>query len=164
MVTQRQKCLENALLSAVAVLLLLTTAGQSAVLPNDLQTTATPALLNSSLLTQLNNSSMGKPRVLGLHRSCRSEHLTYCENGGECMYPQDSDKPSCICTSSYSGPRCLFFNDRTRTLPELEQLIAIIFGVAMLLIVLAIIIFCFAYKRCIKWAPIIKPAPSELSV
>ncbi|XP_034728665.1 epigen isoform X2 [Etheostoma cragini] len=159
MVTQSQKYLENALLAAVAALLLLTAAGQSAILPDELQTTATPALLNSSLLTQL-NSSMGKPRLLGLHRACRSEHEKYCENGGECMYPQDSDKPSCICTSSYTGPRCLFFNDRTHTLPELEQLIAIIFGVAMLIIVLAIIIFCLAYNRCIKLAPLIKAAPS----
>ncbi|XP_034728664.1 epigen isoform X1 [Etheostoma cragini] len=160
MVTQSQKYLENALLAAVAALLLLTAAGQSAILPDELQTTATPALLNSSLLTQLNISSMGKPRLLGLHRACRSEHEKYCENGGECMYPQDSDKPSCICTSSYTGPRCLFFNDRTHTLPELEQLIAIIFGVAMLIIVLAIIIFCLAYNRCIKLAPLIKAAPS----
>ncbi|KAA8592628.1 epigen isoform X2 [Etheostoma spectabile] len=158
MVTQSQKYLGNALLTAVAALLLLTAAGQSAILPHELQTTAPPALLNSSLLTQ-RNSSMGKPRVLGLHRPCRSEDETYCENGGECMYPQDSDKPSCTCTSSYSGPRCLFFNDRTHTLPELEQLIAIIFGVAMLIIVLAVIIFCLACNRCIKSAPPVKAAP-----
>ncbi|XP_032370825.1 epigen isoform X1 [Etheostoma spectabile] len=159
MVTQSQKYLGNALLTAVAALLLLTAAGQSAILPHELQTTAPPALLNSSLLTQRNISSMGKPRVLGLHRPCRSEDETYCENGGECMYPQDSDKPSCTCTSSYSGPRCLFFNDRTHTLPELEQLIAIIFGVAMLIIVLAVIIFCLACNRCIKSAPPVKAAP-----
>ncbi|XP_029296628.1 epigen isoform X2 [Cottoperca gobio] len=155
MFTQRQKYLENALLSV----LLLTTAGQSTML-----TTASTAPSNSSLTTQLSNSSMEKPRVLHSHGPCSSEHETYCENGGECMYPQDSDKPSCICTSSYIGPRCLFFNDRTRTLPELEQLIAISFGVAMLIFVLAIVIYCFVNKMCKKSTPLIKSAPSESSV
>ncbi|XP_044053898.1 epigen [Siniperca chuatsi] len=164
MFMQRQTYLEKALLSALTVLLLLTTAGQSAVLGDNLQTTAAPALSNLPLSTQLNNSSMEEPQVLRSHRSCGSEHENYCENGGECMYPQDNDKPFCICTSSYSGPRCLFFSDHTRTLPELEELIGISFGVVMLFFVLAIIIYCFAYKRCIKSAPLMKSAPSESSV
>ncbi|XP_040012041.1 epigen [Xiphias gladius] len=164
MFTQRQTCLEKALFSAVAAVILLTAAGQSAILADSIPTTAAPLLSNSSLTPQLNDSSAEEPRVLHLHRSCGSEHEKYCENGGECMYPQDSDKPFCICTSSYSGPRCLFINEPTRSRPELEQLIGISFGVVMLIFTLAIIIYCFAYKRCIKSAPLIKSAPSETSV
>ncbi|XP_068422851.1 epigen [Clinocottus analis] len=144
----------------MAALLLLTTTGQSAM-PNDsLPTIITPALSTPQLL----NSSVEEPKVLPSHRSCRSEHENFCENGGECMYPQDSDEPSCICKSSYSGRRCLFWNDRAHTLPELEQLIGISFGVAVLVIVLAFIIYCLAHKRCIKSAPLKKFPLSELSV
>ncbi|XP_045891913.1 epigen [Micropterus dolomieu] len=146
------------------MLLLFTTVGKSAMLTDNLQTTAAPALSNSSLSTQLNNNSMEEPMVLRSHRSCGSEHVNYCENGGECMYPQDNDQPFCICKSSYSGHRCLFFSERSHTLPELEQLIGIIFGVVILFFVLAIIIYCFASKRCKKSVPLIKSAPSELSV
>ncbi|XP_042344405.1 epigen [Plectropomus leopardus] len=159
MFAQRQTYLENALL-----LLLLTSAGQSAILTDNLQTTATSALSTSPLTTQLNNSTMEKPRVLRSHRPCRSEHANYCENGGECMYPQDTDEPSCICTSSFSGRRCLFVNAQTRSLPELEKVIGISFGVVMLIIVLVVIIYCFACKRCKKSAPLIKSALSEISV
>ncbi|XP_041644388.1 epigen [Cheilinus undulatus] len=164
MITQRQTNTGRALLSAAAVLLLLTSAGQSAVLSDILQTTETPSLPDMTVTTEINNSSVEGPRVLRSHRSCGSEHENYCENGGQCMYPQDSDKPFCICTSSYSGTRCLFFADNTRTKPELEQLIGIIFGVVMLIIALAILFYCFAYKRCVKSAPLIKSAPSESSV
>ncbi|CAJ1069239.1 epigen [Xyrichtys novacula] len=128
------------------------------------QTTEAPALSNLSLTTQLSNSTMEGPRVLRLHRSCGDEHANFCENGGECMFPQDSDKPFCICPSTHSGTRCLFFSDNSRSLPELEQLIGISFGVLMLLIVLGIIFYFCAYKRCIKSAPLIKSAPSETSV
>ncbi|XP_073321622.1 epigen [Pagrus major] len=107
---------------------------------------------------------MEEPLVLRSHRSCGSEYANWCENGGTCMFPQDSDKPSCICTSSYGGNRCMFFTDHTYSLPEVEQLIAIIFGVAMLISVLIIIIYCCAYKRCKKSAQLIKSAPSESSV
>ncbi|GAA6226464.1 epigen-like [Lates japonicus] len=165
MFTQRQTYLHNALFPAVAVLLLLATVGQSAVLTDNLLTTAAP-LSDSALTTQLNNSSMEEPRVQRTHKSCGSEHENYCENGGECMYPQDSDKPSCICKSPYSGARCLFYDPSkpTRSLPEIEQLIGIIFGVVMVVLILAIIIYCIAYRRCVKSAPLIKSAPSETSV
>ncbi|XP_070690531.1 epigen-like [Pempheris klunzingeri] len=164
MFTQRQTYLEKALLSVVAVMLLLTTAGQSAMLTDDLQTTAAPALSNSSSPTQLSNGSMEEPRVLRSHRSCGSELENYCENGGECMYPQDSDKYFCICTSSYSGERCHFFSDPTRTLPEIEQLIGISFGIVMLIFAFAFFIYCFAYNRCRKSAQLIKSAPFDSSV
>ncbi|KAK9523080.1 hypothetical protein VZT92_019507 [Zoarces viviparus] len=156
MFTQRQTYAEQALLSAMAALLLLTTTVQSAMLTNNLPITATPALWNSSLTTQLINGSTAEPQVLLSTRSCRSEHETFCENGGECMYPQDSDEPACICKTSYSGRRCMFLNHRSHILPELEQLLGISFGVAMLVIVLAFIIYCLASKRCIKSAPIKK--------
>ncbi|XP_059192740.1 epigen-like [Centropristis striata] len=166
MLTHRQTYLENALLSAAAVLLLLTTAAQSAVLSDNLQTTAAPALIDSSLTTQLNNSSMEEPRVLRSHTSCREEHKDFCKNGGECMYPQDTDEPSCICTSLYNGPRCFISIslDQSHSVPDLEKLIGIGFGVAMIIIFLAIAIYCLTYKRCIKSAPLIKSAPSETSV
>ncbi|KAM8760049.1 epigen-like [Acanthopagrus schlegelii] len=165
MFTQRQMHLENALLSAVAVLLLLLTPpGQSATLSDELQTTAAPTLSGSAPTTQPDNSSMEEPLVLRSHKPCGSEHVNWCENGGTCMFPQDSDKPSCICTSSYTGHRCMFVSDLTHTLPESEQLIAISCGVAMLISVLAVIIYCCACKRCKKSAPLIKSAPSESSV
>ncbi|KAK2837890.1 hypothetical protein Q5P01_015102 [Channa striata] len=164
MLTQRQAYLNKALLGAVAVLLLLTTTEQSAILTNSLPTTATSPLSNGTVTTQLNNSSREEPLVLRLHRPCRSEHENFCENGGKCMYPQDSDRPSCICTSSYSGPRCLFLLEPAQSGPELEKLIGISLGVAILVIGIAVIIYCFAWRRCMKSAPLIKSAPSEISV
>ncbi|XP_070820003.1 epigen-like [Chaetodon trifascialis] len=150
------------LLSAVAVLLLVTTVGQTAM-TDDLQTTPTPALSNSVLTTELINSSVEEVRVLRSHRSCGSEYANYCENGGTCIYPQDTNKPFCNCTPPYKGHRCLFFDvtDNTRTKPEVEQLIAIGFGVAMFILVLAAITCCFVYKRCIKSAKLIKFAPES---
>lgn len=56
----------------------------------------------------------------------------------------------CSCASSYTGHRCMFTSDLTRTLPESEQLIAISCGVAMLISVLAVIIYCCAYKRWVS--------------
>ncbi|XP_042278114.1 epigen-like [Thunnus maccoyii] len=163
MFTQRQMYLEKAIFAAVAVLLF-ATAGQSALLTDDLQTTTTPALSDSSLTTQLSNSSVEGPRVLRTHRSCGSEHENYCENDGKCMYPQDSDKPFCICTSLYSGTRCMFYNQASRKPLELEQLIGITFGVVIVVIILAIIICCFVNKRCVKSAPLMKSVPSQMSV
>ncbi|XP_072243039.1 epigen [Leuresthes tenuis] len=163
MFTQRRTYLEKAFLSAVTVLLLLTTDGQSAVLSNSPQTSTAPPVSNSSLTTQI-TGNMEEPRVQRIHRSCGSEHSTYCGNGGQCMLPQDSEKPSCICTSSYSGPRCMHFSDRTYTPPELEEVIAISFGVIMVIFLVLIVIYCCAYKRCVKSAPLIKSASSETSV
>ncbi|XP_053277717.1 epigen [Pleuronectes platessa] len=162
MFTQRPTNLERVILSAVAVLLLLTTTGQTAILTDNLQTTAASLLSNTT--TQLNTSSVEHPKVLRTFKSCDSKDEKYCENGGECMYPQDSDEPFCICSSSYSGPRCHFFSDTTHTLPEFEQMIGIIFGVAVLFLILAIVIYCFINRRCMKSAPLIKSAPSETSV
>ncbi|XP_019954717.2 epigen [Paralichthys olivaceus] len=158
----RQTNLERVVLPAVAVLLLLTTAGQSAILTDDLQTTAASLLSNTT--TQLNASVVEYPRVLRSFRSCDSKDEKYCGNGGECIYPQDSNEPSCICKSSYSGARCLFFSEIVYTLPELERLIGISFGVVMLLLIMAIMIYCFINRRCMKSAPLIKSAPSETSV
>ncbi|XP_026177881.1 epigen [Mastacembelus armatus] len=153
----QQTFLEKAL-STVAVLLLLTTAEQSAML-----TTAAPPLPNASLTTQHNNSSMDEPKVLPSYRSCRSEHEKYCENGGKCIYPQDSDKPSCICTPSYSGPRCMFFSELTHSPPELEKVIGVCFAVVIFICFLATIIYCFVSKRCNKPGKFMK-IPSRASV
>ncbi|XP_051279136.1 epigen-like [Dicentrarchus labrax] len=164
MFTQRQTHLEKVFLSAVASLLLLTPEGQSAILTDNLQTTATPALSNSTLTTQLNNSSIEELLIMRSHRPCGSTDENFCGNGGKCIYPQDNDEPSCICPPSYTGQRCMFFTEHTHSLPELEQMIAISFGIFMLIAVLAIIIYCIAYKKCIKSAPIIKSAPSKSPV
>ncbi|KAM9391975.1 epigen-like [Pholidichthys leucotaenia] len=165
MSTQRQMYQEKARGCVAAVLLFLMTAGRPAVANDDRSTTETP-LSNSSLTTQFSNSSVELPKVLRSHRPCGSEHDTYCSNGGMCMFPQDSDKPSCICKAFYSGRRCMIYADDTgsSTSPQLEKLIGIIIGVLMVIVVLAVLFYCFAYKRCIKSAPLIKSAPSESSV
>nr|XP_040050807.1 epigen-like [Gasterosteus aculeatus aculeatus] len=150
----------NALLSAMAALLLLTTTGQSAGLSDQLQTTGGPDPLTSRLTTQLTNSSTEEPRALLLSKACRTEDKDFCKNGGVCMYPQDSDKPSCICQSSYSGKRCMFIIGRTQTRIEWEKLIGIGFGVSVLILVLAFIIYCLASKRCIKSAPLKQISPA----
>ncbi|XP_029961621.1 epigen [Salarias fasciatus] len=156
MFTQRQ--METLFLSAVAVLLLLSTAGQSAVL-----TTASPPPATSSPTTQINNSSSEGPYVLRSHVSCGSEHDAFCANGGTCIYPQDSEKPSCICVPPYGGERCMLFTDSVSSLPE-GDVIGITVGITMLVILLAITIYCCASKRCVKSTPLIKSAPSETSV
>lgn len=51
------------------------------------------------------------------------------------------------CTSSYSGDRCLFVSDHTRSHVDLHEVIAISVGILMLVFALAIVIFCCVYKR-----------------
>ncbi|KAG8011846.1 Proheparin-binding EGF-like growth factor, partial [Nibea albiflora] len=138
-----------ALLSAVVVLLLLTTAGQCAMLTDDLQITATPDLSNSTLTPQMDTSTMEGPRVLRSHRPCSSEHANYCHNGGECMFPQDSVEPSCICTPAYNGPRCMYIVGHIKTAPQLEKMIGLTFGVIMFILVLAIVMYFLAYKNLV---------------
>ncbi|XP_047448236.1 epigen-like [Mugil cephalus] len=159
MTTQTQTYLEKAFLSSVAVLLLLATVGQSAEVTTELQATATPPPTVSPM-----NNTTEQPRVLHLHKPCGSEHETFCANGGTCVYPQDNEKPFCICTSSFVGPRCMLTSEQTMVLPEFEKMIAVILAVVMLLLILAIVIYCLAYRRCVKSAPLIKSAPSEISV
>ncbi|XP_029019700.1 epigen [Betta splendens] len=156
MITQRRASLRRALLSAVVAQLLLSTAGRAAVLTGDVQTTAA--------VSSHQNSSADDPVVLRLHTPCGREHENYCENGGQCMFPQDSDKPSCICRPPYGGPRCLFFTEVTYTPPGLEKGIAVGFSLVMLLLGLVILMYCCAQRRCLKSAPLIKSAPSETSV
>lgn len=40
--------------------------------------------------------SVEEPQVQRVHRSCESEHANFCQNGGKCIYPQDSEKPFCM--------------------------------------------------------------------
>ncbi|XP_075889469.1 epigen [Nelusetta ayraudi] len=161
MFTLGQTLLRRGLLSALA-LLLLTTAGRSAVLTDHLQTTAAPAL--SALTTELFNTTMEEPKVQRSYRPCGDEHTDYCKNDGQCIIPQDADKPACICTASYSGDRCLFVSDQTRTTGDVHEVIAITMGILMLALALAVIILCCVHKKCKKSAPLIKSAPSESSV
>ncbi|KAF7665444.1 hypothetical protein LDENG_00143130 [Lucifuga dentata] len=173
MFTQRHTRIENAFLSAVAVLLLIVTAGQSATLSDNSQPTNTADLTNStesSPTTHTNSSGMEEPLVQRrTHSPCPEKYADYCHNGGQCMFPQDNIEPSCICQSSYHGPRCLLFTiDGSHSPSKDEKIIGISVGVVMFVIVLAIIIiiiiYCCVHKRCRKSAPLIKPAASESSV
>uniref|UniRef100_A0A8C5H1B0 Epigen-like n=1 Tax=Gouania willdenowi TaxID=441366 RepID=A0A8C5H1B0_GOUWI len=149
-----------ALLSAVVGLCLLINTGQSAVL-----TSASP-LQNAILTTQTSDNTTGQLRTLHSNRSCREEHKYFCANGAICRYPQDSEKPFCICTSLYQGLRCMVpvIPHSSRTLPESQQVIAISIGIIIFLILLAIGIYICVSKKCVKSSPLIKSAPSETSV
>ncbi|MEQ2207015.1 hypothetical protein XENOCAPTIV_005984 [Xenoophorus captivus] len=164
MFTQRQTYLRKVLTFTVTVLLLLATTGKSEVLNDSTLTTVSPSLSNSSLTDQAVNSSIGQPKVLLLVRPCGGENAQYCLNDGKCMHPQDSNRPFCICTPSHSGPRCQIFTDLIYIPSGVEKVIAIIFGVIMVLIVLALTICCFVKRRCVKSAPLIKAAASDTSV
>lgn len=53
----------------------------------------------------------------------------------------------CSCTSSFKGERCLlFYVDHSHSLPELEELVAISLGVAMFILILAIITCCIVRR------------------
>ncbi|XP_029999995.1 epigen-like isoform X2 [Sphaeramia orbicularis] len=148
-------------LDKVAVLVLLSTMGQCAVLTEDLQTTTGPDPTTSSTNTYTNNSSMDQPLVLRSHRSdCGDEHADFCANGGVCMYPQDSTEPSCICAPSFGGPRCMILSQLSHTHAEIEQVIGITFGVAMILLALFVTVYCCIQRRCVKSPPLIKSAPA----
>ncbi|KAM9743517.1 uncharacterized protein ACNS7B_010997 isoform 1-T1 [Menidia menidia] len=167
MFTQGQTFLERAFLPAVTMLLVLTTARSAspAALSGSLRTTTAPPASNLSLTTQITTTAnMEDPLVKRLHTPCATEYSAYCGNGGTCMIPQDSNKPSCICAPSHGGPRCLDFSEVTYSLPEMEEVIAITFGVIMVILILAVVISCCAYKRCVKSAPLIKSSSSETSV
>ncbi|XP_076010009.1 epigen-like [Genypterus blacodes] len=157
----RHSSAENSFFSAVAVLLLLfITVGQSAALSVSLQPTPTTAVTDS-WTTARPNSSMEEPLALRSHTPCAKEYDAYCANGGQCMYPQDNNKPSCICQPSYHGPRCLVTSlESSGTVSHCEQVIAISVGVALLILGLAIIAYCCIHKRCSKKLPLIKPASS----
>uniref|UniRef100_A0A3P8T7G3 EGF-like domain-containing protein n=1 Tax=Amphiprion percula TaxID=161767 RepID=A0A3P8T7G3_AMPPE len=107
-----------------AVLLLVTSAGQSAVLTDNLQTTATPPPpppTDSPLTTQLIMiSKKNSPNATCWFVFSFGMHSRICPL-------------VCSCTTSYSGHRCMLFTGETYILPENEQLIAIGFGVIMLI-------------------------------
>uniref|UniRef100_A0A3B4VL27 Epiregulin n=1 Tax=Seriola dumerili TaxID=41447 RepID=A0A3B4VL27_SERDU len=127
-----------ALHSAVAVLLLLTTAGQSAVVTDNLQTTATPLLSNASLATELNNSSMDEPLVLKFD--------TYCLNNGQCMLLVDMNEHHCKYDPvGFYGPRCAHPELVVQRMGD-EQIIVTIFCVSLLIIGLAGVLYF-----CCKW-------------
>ncbi|XP_008334435.1 epigen [Cynoglossus semilaevis] len=160
MFTQRLARPDICFSAVMAALLLLTTSGQSATVNDTNNTTASPALT-----TQLSNSSAEEPLVLSFHRPCGDEHPSFCQNGGQCMFSQDSNKHFCICKSSYSGPRCLFLEPNlSRSQHNMEQLIGIVFSVLLVLLFLLFLLYCFAYRKCKKSASLIKSPPSETSV
>uniref|UniRef100_A0A1A8BNU8 Epigen n=1 Tax=Nothobranchius kadleci TaxID=1051664 RepID=A0A1A8BNU8_NOTKA len=162
MLTQRQTDVDKAILT-IAALLLLTRAGQSASLTGSSVTSAAPPVSDSSL-TMFLNSTEEPPKVMHSHRGCGSNYSSYCMNGGECMHPQDNNRPFCNCKESFSGIRCEHDVIKTYMLDNIEPMIGIIFGAFMVLVFLAILLYCFAYKRCTHSTPLIKPAPSENSV
>ncbi|KAM4745180.1 epigen-like [Anableps anableps] len=164
MFTQRQMYLKKPFAFTVTMLLLLATIGKSEVLSDSTLTTVLPSLFNSSLTDQIINSTMGQPKVQHLVSPCGEKNEEYCLNGGKCMYPQDSEQPSCVCKSSHSGPRCEIFTDLTYRPLSADKVIAIIFGLIMVFIVLALAICCFVKRRCVTSAPLIKAGVSETSV
>ncbi|KAM4616479.1 epigen-like [Polymixia lowei] len=161
MFAERHTYLEKGMSSVMAALILLTTAGQSVSLI-DPSSTPSPTVVDSMLTTGLFNGSVEEPRVLRTHRPCREEHADFCI-GGECIYPQDSDKPSCNCRPLYSGHRCSSITAPTQTAYQYEEMIGLSVGVAVLIFVL-ILLFCCIRKRCTKSASLIKSDGSENSV
>lgn len=160
----RQTCLRKAPAFTVAVLLLLATRGKSEMLSDSTLTTASPFLSNLSLTDQAVNSSMGEPKVGLFGTPCGEENKNFCLNGGKCIYPQDSNKPSCICSTLHDGIRCENPIGFTYKPLGAEKVIAIIFGLIMVFIILGLAVCCFVRKRCVKSAPLIKAAASETSV
>lgn len=54
---------------------------------------------------------------------------------------------SCSCKSSFQGERCHTSSDHSHQLPELEQLVAIVLGVGMLVLALALVAYCILARR-----------------
>ncbi|XP_019744710.1 epigen-like [Hippocampus comes] len=129
-----------------AILLLLAASGQSA------QTT----------------SSTEDPLLLSSHRPCGSQNQHFCLNGGTCIYPQDTTKPFCICTSGFSGNRCHY--DRkvdtmfSQSHIAAEHLISLSCGAALLIFILLFITYCVVRTRCRKSEKQMESAPTEVTV
>ncbi|CAL8345696.1 unnamed protein product [Lota lota] len=134
------------MLSTVGVLIFLATAGQHIRLADGLKyTTLSPSLLDLMPNTQAANDSMRQPSVLPMyHAPCREEHANFCLNEGRCMYPQDTEKPSCMCERGYYGPRCAHLDLVFQPMRE-EQLVLIAVCVVLLFIGLSGA-FYFFYK------------------
>nr|XP_057927745.1 epigen [Doryrhamphus excisus] len=148
-----------------AILLLMAASRLSAQEP-----TTDPTLSNSSLTTQLENSNMEDPRLLGSHRPCGSTDQHYCLNGGTCIYPQDNTKAFCICPAGFSGNRCQFDRELESLLScygyrlSTEHLIAISCAAAILVFSLAFLIYCIVRKRCMTSTKLVESSPSEITV
>ncbi|XP_067084244.1 LOW QUALITY PROTEIN: epigen [Osmerus mordax] len=155
--------MQKAMSWLMAILILAATAVQSSEPSGNLtQQTPHPRV---SAPTHTLNGSMEEPRVLRMSRPCQDEHRGYCEHG-QCMYPQDSDKPSCTCLPPYVGDRCMFVYivNPSQSDSRIEGLIGIILGVAFLLCFLGIAVYCCLRTRCKTSSPPYKPYGSENSV
>uniref|UniRef100_A0A3B4AM32 EGF-like domain-containing protein n=1 Tax=Periophthalmus magnuspinnatus TaxID=409849 RepID=A0A3B4AM32_9GOBI len=144
-----------AVFPVLVVLFLFYTTGQTDASTDPIQTTASPAVTNSSLSTPLNSSD---PMSMKSHRPCGIENVDFCVNGGQCFYYQNRDEPSCKCQFPYEGYRCLT-PSLSRTSSGPEQLIAIIIGVLMVIFALVIIVYCCFLKRCVKSSPLKTSSP-----
>ncbi|XP_017267758.1 protransforming growth factor alpha [Kryptolebias marmoratus] len=168
MLTQRQTHLEKALLPTVTMLLLLlTTAGQPAEAAKISPTAAADP--DSSLMTPLISNNTDTYETHSLHIPCGSEHSTYCFHEGKCVHPRDNiSNLSCICKESYQGTRCeIYSNFSSVSAFQKDQVVGIMIGIVtgvLLVSFLAMLISCFAYRRCRKSAPLIKLASSEALV
>ncbi|XP_024131681.1 protransforming growth factor alpha [Oryzias melastigma] len=161
MLTQRRKNVEMVLLSAGMILLLVITPGRCAMLST--QSVTSPPVVNSSLSPQTENSSSVEPEVSISHRPCHSKDEGFCGNGGQCIYPQDSQRPACICKASFAGQRCMYpIGSGGRSEPELEKVIAIVCGVAMIIFTLMLVVYCCVRKRCTKSTPLLKSTSMSL--
>ncbi|KAK7934394.1 hypothetical protein WMY93_005290 [Mugilogobius chulae] len=151
MFTTSQTSSRTGVFSMLVVLFLLYTTDQVVASMETNQTTSFPAVTNSSLSMHLNKSSSIEKKS---HRSCGSDNMHFCANGGRCIYYQNTDEPSCHCQFPYEGDRCLSISSHSYKESESEQLIGIIIGVFMVIFALAIIVYCCCVKRCVNSAPL----------
>ncbi|XP_076859374.1 epigen [Brachyhypopomus gauderio] len=90
-----------------------------------------------------------KPEVLALFKPCTEEHEGYCVNG-VCYYAPDLDSPSCRCKLAFMGSRCEQMQMKTYRLSTPEELIGVICGTLLLIICIALLIYCIWRKRIFK--------------
>ncbi|CAL8249134.1 unnamed protein product [Merluccius merluccius] len=142
MFSRRQAATEN----AVGLLILLAIS-----LADGLHsTTLSPSPSDLVLTPQVANVSMEEPLVLPLRYSpCREEHAGFCANDGMCMYPQDQDKPSCLCKPSFVDPRCMTLLAKSQTETQYKEVVGICTTVFFFLIVLIVFLW-WIRKRWVR--------------
>ncbi|XP_049618750.1 epigen [Syngnathus scovelli] len=137
-----------------ALLLLLAVSGQSA------QSTRNP--------TRLQKNSTEDPLLLSPQKPCGSQDQKFCLNGGTCIYPQDTSKPFCICTSGFSGNRCHYDREVdtmfSRCHRAVEHLISLSCGAAIVVFILVFIAYCVIRRRYTKSTKQMESAPCEVTV
>lgn len=147
----------TAMFSAVAVLLFLATAGQSVTPADGLHSTTTTTTLGpspSDLVPATQTVNDSTPRILSMHHvPCREEHANFCFNGGQCMYPQDTNSPSCWCKENYYGPRCTSVISKSTMETDYEKVVGSCVA-AVVFFVLLMVFLWWIHTRCVKKSPL----------